>query len=132
MEWRDRIFNLFAELAHLACALFIDGLLFIALCTRTRAALAAENLFLRKQLAMYQERKIIPLRFDNVSRFILVLLSCGFAWKNAIVNVTPKTFIEWQRAGFRLFWRCKCRKGRPRIPPEFRALIREMARDNVG
>lgn len=111
MEWRDRIFNLFAELARLVRALFIDGLHFIALCTRTRAALAAENLFLRKQLAMYHERKIKPRRFDNVTRFMLVLLSRGFAWKNAIVNVTPKTFIKWYRAGFRLFWRCKCRKG---------------------
>ena len=63
---------------------------------------------------------------------MLVLLSRGFAWKNAIVNVTPKTFIGWHRAGFRLFWRYKCRKGRPRIPPELRALIREMARDNPG
>ena len=63
---------------------------------------------------------------------MLVLLSRGFAWKNAIVNVTPKTFIGWHRAGFRLFWRCKCRTGRPRIPPELRTLIREMARDNVG
>ena len=54
----------------------------------------------------------------------------GFAWKDALVNVTPKTFIRWHRAGFRLFWRWKCRPGRPRIPPELRALIREMARDN--
>ena len=66
MEWRDRIFNLFAELARLVRALFIDGLHFIALGTRTRAALAAENLFLRKQLAMYQERKIKPRRFDQI------------------------------------------------------------------
>jgi len=28
--------------------------------------LAAENLFLRKQLAFYQERKSKPRRFDNV------------------------------------------------------------------
>ena len=68
-------------------------------------SLAAENLFLRKQLAFYQERKIKPRRFDNVTRFILVLLSHGFAWQDALANVTPKTFIGWQRAGFRLFWR---------------------------
>jgi putative transposase len=63
---------------------------------------------------------------------MLVLLSRGFAWKESLVNVTPKTFIVWHRAGFRLFWRSKCRTGRPRIPPELRVLIREMARDNVG
>jgi putative transposase len=93
-------------------------------------SLAAENLFLRKQLAFYQERKIKPRRFDNVTRFMLVLLSHGFAWQDALANVTPKTFIGWHRAGFRLFWRWKSRPGRPRIPVELRALIRIMAKDN--
>jgi putative transposase len=46
------------------------------------------------------------------------------------VNVTPKTFIGWRRAGFRLFWRWKSLAGRPRIPAELRALIREMALSN--
>jgi transposase InsO family protein len=38
--------------------------------------------------------------------------------------------IRWQRAGWRLFWRWKCRPGRPRIPVELRALIRRLAREN--
>ena len=63
---------------------------------------------------------------------MLVLLSHGFAWKEALVNVTPKTFIGWHRAGFRLFWRWKSRPGRPRIPAELRTLIREMALSNVS
>jgi hypothetical protein len=46
------------------------------------------------------------------------------------VNVTPKIFIGWYRAGFRLFWRWKSRPGRPRIPAELHALIRALARDN--
>ena len=104
MERCDRNFNLSAELAKLVCTLFTDGMHFIALCARSRAALAAENLFLRKQLAFYQEHKIIPRRFDNVLRFMLVLFSRGFAWQDALVNVTPKTLIGWHRAGFRLFW----------------------------
>jgi hypothetical protein len=57
---------------------------FISLLARSRTALAAENLFLRKQLAFYQERKVVPRHSDNV---------------------TPKTFIGWHRAGFCLFWR---------------------------
>jgi len=89
---------------------------FISLLAQSRTALAAENLFLRKQLAFYQERKVRPRRFDNVTRLILVLLSHGFAWKDALVNVTPRTFIEWHRVGFRQFWRWKSRPGRPRIP----------------
>ena len=82
--------------------------------------LSAENLFLRKQLAFYQERKVVPRRFDNASRFLLVLLSRCFDWKDALVNVTPRTLIGWHRQGFRLFWRWKCRRGRPRIPAELR------------
>jgi len=132
MEKYSRIFSVLGELIRLARTFLADGMHFVVLCTRSRTAMAAENLFLRKQLAFYQERKVIPRRFDNVTRFILVLLSRGFAWKNALVNVTPKTFIGWHRAGFRLFWRWKSRPGRPRIPPELRALIREMARDNPG
>ena len=132
MDIIPRIFNVLGELARLARTLFTNGVHFIALCARSRTALAAENLFLRKQLAFYQERKVAPRRFDNVSRFVLVLLSRVFAWKDALVNVTPKTFIGWHRAGFRLFWRWKSRPGRPQIPPELRALIREMARDNPG
>jgi putative transposase len=38
--------------------------------------------------------------------------------------------IRWQRAGWRLFWRWKCRAGRLRIPVELRELIRRMAREN--
>jgi hypothetical protein len=40
----------------------------------TRAALAAENLFLRKQLALYIERKAKPRRADDATRITLVRL----------------------------------------------------------
>jgi len=90
MEYFPAIINLLANLAKLARTLFIDAMHFIALLARSRTALAAENLFLRKQLAFYQERKVRPRRFDNVTRLMLVLLSLGFAWKDALVNVTPK------------------------------------------
>ena len=93
MELFSLIISLAAELAKLARTLVSDGMRFIASLARIRTALAAENLFLRKQLAFYQERKIKPRRFDNVTRFMLVLLSRGFAWQDALVNVTPKTFI---------------------------------------
>ena len=93
MDIISRIFNVLGKFSHLARTLFIDAMLYIALCARSRTALAAENLFLRKQLAFYQERKIKPRRFDNVTRFMLVLLSHGFAWQDALANVTPKTFI---------------------------------------
>ena len=122
MDLFSGIFIVLGELAYLAHMLFTNSLHFVALCTRSRSALAAENLFLRKQLACFQELKVVPRRFDNVSRFVLVLLWYGFAWKDALVNVTPKTFIGWHRARFRLFWRWKSRQGRLPIAPELRVL----------
>jgi len=132
MEFSSLIISLATELAKLARTLAAESMRFIALLVRSRTALAAENLFLRKQLAFYQERKIKPRRFDNVTRFMLLLFSHGFAWQDALVNVTPKTFIGWHRAGFRLFWRWKSRPGRPPVPIELRRLIREMALSNLS
>ena len=42
--------------------LLLDTLRFIRVSLRPRCALAAENLFLRKQLALYLERKVKPRR----------------------------------------------------------------------
>ena len=42
---------------------------------RPRAQLAAENLFLRKQLALYMARRVKPRRADDATRIILVGLS---------------------------------------------------------
>ena len=69
----------------------------------SRLALAAENLFLREQLAFYQERKVKPRRADNPTRLTLVLLSRWFNWRDALTVVRPKTFAAWQRKGFRHF-----------------------------
>jgi hypothetical protein len=56
--------------------LFVRDLLhFVGLVCSTRASLAAENLFLRKQLAFYVERKARPRRLNNASRIALVVLA---------------------------------------------------------
>ena len=108
-----------------------DAVRFVLLEARTSAALKAENLFLRKQLALYLERKAKPRRADAATRLSLALLSRLFAWKDALVIVKPETLIRWHRKGFRLFWRYKSKPlGRPRIPAELRELISEMARSN--
>jgi len=108
-----------------------DAVHFLLLGTRTSAALKAENLFLRKQLALYLERKAKPRRADNATRLTVVLLSGLFAWKQALVIVRPETLVRWHRKGFQLFWRYKSKPlGRPRIPAELRELISEMARSN--
>src|SRR5271169_3676974 len=110
--------------------LFADLLRFLVLSLRSKTSLAAENLFLRKQLGFCQERKIRPRRIDGPTRLTLVWLSRWFDWRNALAIVRPKTFIAWHRKGFQLFWRWKCQSGRPRIPLDLRHLIRQMACDN--
>src|SRR5208337_1340152 len=112
-------FRILADLVHFVCL----GL-------RSRSSLAAENLFLRKQLAFYQERKVKPRRADNPTRLTLVLLSRWFNWRDALTIVRPRTFVTWHRKGFRLFWRWKSEGGRRPIPAELRQLIRKMAGEN--
>jgi hypothetical protein len=98
---------------------------------RSRAQLAAENLFLRKQLALYQERKVKPRRADDATRIILAGLSRFVAWRQLLVIVKPETLLRWHRQGFRLFWRWKSRApGRPAIPPNVQRLIATMATAN--
>jgi putative transposase len=101
------------------------------LAMRSRAQLAAENLFLRKQLALYQERKVKPRRADNATRLVLATLSRLLAWRQLLVIVKPETLIRWHRKGFRLFWRWKSRApGRPAISVEVQRLIATMASAN--
>jgi transposase InsO family protein len=97
---------------------------------RSRSALVTENLFLRKQLALYLERKKRPRRATDAVRFTMVLLSRFFEWREALTIVKPDTLIRWHRKGFRLFWKWKSRPGRPRIPQELRQLIANMVRNN--
>ena len=47
---------------------------------RSRAQLAAENLFLRKQLALYLERGVKPRRASDATRIALVILSFFVEW----------------------------------------------------
>ena len=103
---------------------------FLCLGLRSRASLAAENLFLRKQLAFYQERKVKPRRADNPTRLSLVLLSRWFNWRDALIVVRPRTLIAWHRKRFRLFWRWKSEAVRPSIPAALQHLIRKMAGEN--
>jgi putative transposase len=107
-----------------------DGLRFILLCLHPSPALAAENLFLRKQLVLYQERHVKPRRTTNTIRLAFIYLAHWFDWRQALAIVQPATFIRWHRQGFRLFWRWKSRPGRPRIPAELQALIRQMSYEN--
>ncbi len=96
--------------------LMSDGLRFLCLTVRSHSALSAEVLFLRKQLAFYEEREKQPRRLNNSARLSLALWSQLFHWKSALVIVKPETLIGWHRKGFKLFWKWKSRVGRPRLP----------------
>ena len=101
------------------------------LAVRPRAALAAENLFLWKQLALFQERRVKPHRAEDATRWMMATLSRTFQWRDALAVVKPDTLIRWHRKGFRLFWRWKSKPtGRPRLPRDLRDPIRKMAAEN--
>ncbi len=117
--------------ARIFLQLIADFVVYLGLVIRPRKAIAAENLFLRRQLALYQERKVGPRRIDRATRITLALLSKLFNWRDALIVVQPKTLIRWHRVGFRLLWHWKSKPGRPPIPAELRRLIREMSRDNL-
>jgi putative transposase len=128
-----RFTRLLRLLIRLTCTLLIllaDAGRFLLLCLRPSPALAAENLFLRKQLALYQERHVKPRRATNTTRMALIWLTCWFDWRRALAIVQPATLIRWHCQGFRLFWRWTSTSGRPRLPADLQALIRRMAREN--
>ena len=126
--------SIFRTLTHSLTTLLsvaYDLVRLLVFSVRSRRALAAENLYLRKQLALFQERRVKAHRANDSTRLIMVILGRMFGWRDALVNVKPDTFLRWHRQGFRLLWCWKSRPvGRPRIPKDLRRLIREMAADN--
>jgi transposase InsO family protein len=121
------VLPLFGFILHVGC----DLAALILSAMRFRAQLAAENLFLRKQLALYRERQVKPRRADDATRITLVALSRFVDWRHLLTVVKPETLIRWHRQGFRLWWRWKSRtRGRPPIPVGLQQLIVTMAAEN--
>ena len=117
-------------LVQIVLRLIEDALKWLVLLARSDESVRAENLVLRRQLAMFVERGIQPRRVDAATRVSLAVLTRLFYWRNAVVIVKPATIVRWHRAGWRLFWRMKSRPGRPPIPRELRLLIRRMGQEN--
>jgi putative transposase len=129
--WRFRSFtHHLGAMMYTLLSVLIDAARSLVLCLRPAPALTAENLFLRKQLAQYQERQVKPRRANNATRIVLVWLSRFFDWRRALVIVQPATLIRWHRQGFRWFWRWRSKPGRPVLPKDLQALIRRMALEN--
>jgi hypothetical protein len=71
--------------------LLVDAAHFLWLCLHAPTALAAANLVLRKQLALYQERQIKLQRATDTTRLALVWLGRWCAWRQAFAIGQPET-----------------------------------------
>jgi len=95
------MFKRFTRLSKLVRNLRIvvsDSLNFLPGLWRRRRTLAAENLFLRKQLALFQEREIPGAREESAAdRLVFSKLAGWFDWRSALMIVKPATLIGWHR-----------------------------------
>jgi hypothetical protein len=100
---------------------------------QSRASLHLEIMALRHQLAVVHRSRRRRLRFTSADRIVWEWFSrTWLGWYAAVHVIKPETVIAWHRRGFRLFWTWKSRyrTGRPAVPHDVRALIREMSTAN--
>ena len=88
-----------AGLLKILVYLLADAVRYVALLFRSTNSLRAENLFLRRQLALFMERGVRLCRIDAAIRASLAVLGKMFDWRRALVMVQPATMIGWHRAG---------------------------------
>src|SRR5215469_16171301 len=90
------------SLLNLITDLVADGLLFFRLLFRSRTALSAEVLFLRKQLAFYEERQAQPRRLNDSARVCLILWSRLCDWKEGLGHRQARDFDRLASQGFQV------------------------------
>jgi len=101
---------------------------------RSREDLVLENLALRRQLlALHAQQP--RRRFTALHKLFWVALRTFWSgWTKPLILVTPRTVVNWHRAGFRLYWTWVSRVsqvgGRKRVSKEVRALIFRMVSEN--
>src|SRR3981189_2427704 len=89
---------------------------------RSREDLVLENLALRRQLlaldAQHPRRRLTAPH----KLFWVALRTFWSGWRKPLVLVTPRTVVNWHRAGFRLYWawvsRARQVGGRKRVTKE--------------
>src|SRR3954453_19301361 len=127
-----KVFTRLSRMVQNLRTIVSDGLSFFGAVWRRRTALAAENLFLRKQLCLFREREKKAMATTPADRFVFSKLARWFDWRSALLIVKPATLIDWHRNASRLFWRWKSRPvGRAPVTAEVRALIRRLAAENL-
>ena len=76
-----------------------DIVQFVLSILRPRGRLAAENLFLRKQLMLYLEKQVKPRRADDATRLTLVALSRLIDWRPlltvVVLEVGTRRILHW-------------------------------------
>src|SRR3954452_9571650 len=97
-----KVFTPLSTLVRNLRTIVSDGLRFFVGVWRRRAALAAENLFLRKQLALLREREKKAMPTTPADRFVFSKLAHWFDWRGALLIINAATLIGWHRHAFRL------------------------------
>ena len=95
----------------------------------SREDLVLENLALRQQLlALHTQRP--RRRLTALHKLFWVALRTFWSgWRKPLILVTPRTVVNWHRAGFRVYW-AWVSGGRKRVSKEVRALIFRMVAEN--
>src|SRR5438067_8799710 len=94
---------------------------------------ALENLALRHQLAVYKQMVTRPKLLSSDRLFWVALFRVWAGWRQALVIVSPRTVLRWQRRRFREYLaRLSARPiaGRPPVNVEIKALVTWMAAAN--
>ena len=100
---------------------------------RPHRDLVLENLALRQQLAVFKHHYPRPRLKDSDRLFWIWLSRVWRNWRSVLHVVRPATVVRWHRQGFKYYWRWKSRgRGRPKLDPEIRSLIRQMCLSNPG
>ena len=114
-------------------SLFVALFTLLASSFRTRAALQAEILALRHQLAVFQKNAPRRLRLHHCDRLTWVVLYRFWSgWRRCLEMVQPDTVLRWHRQAFAWHWTRKSRRlpGRPEVAANIRDLIRRMSQAN--
>jgi putative transposase len=75
MSFSNDWLNPLRQLVRTVFRVLLDLLGLVVLTCRSRSATEAENLFLCKQLALFQERQSKPRRADDATRWLTTLMS---------------------------------------------------------
>ena len=114
-------------------SLFVAFFTLLVSTFRTRAALQAEILALRHQLAVFQKNAPRRLRLHRCDRLLWVVLYRFWSgWRRCLQMVKPDTVLRWHRRAFAWHWTGKSRRlpGRPEVAANTRELIQRMSQAN--